>query len=137
MKSPVPGCSTLMTSAPCSPSNPAQNGAAMRVPRSRTRTPSSGPLIGRSTRRAVPRSSWAGLLGLHRGHATLLAGRGPVEGGGRVGHELVDPEVLAPRVALAHAIKGAVDRRLDGGRRQRRDEGGLLGHARRLTPQLA
>src|SRR5690242_7382876 len=42
MKSPVPGCSILTTSAPCSPSSPAQNGAAMRVPRSSTRTPESG-----------------------------------------------------------------------------------------------
>src|SRR4051812_22092578 len=45
MKSPAPGCSILMTSAPCSPSSPAQNGAAMRVPRSRTRSPSSGPVV--------------------------------------------------------------------------------------------
>src|SRR3954453_14017309 len=43
MKSPEPGCSLLITSAPISPSSPAQNGAAMRVPRSRTRSPSSGP----------------------------------------------------------------------------------------------
>src|SRR5688572_20462921 len=47
MKSPLPGCSILITSAPISPSNPAQNGAAMRVPRSSTRNPSSGPLIAR------------------------------------------------------------------------------------------
>src|SRR5436190_21797113 len=45
MKSPVPGCSILMTSAPSSPSSPAQTGAAMRVPRSSTRSPSSGPLM--------------------------------------------------------------------------------------------
>src|SRR5262245_58733814 len=30
-----------MSSAPCSPSNPAQNGAAIRVPASMTRTPAS------------------------------------------------------------------------------------------------
>src|SRR3954447_9854791 len=45
MKSPPPGCSIFTTSAPISPSRPAQNGAAMRVPRSSTRNPSSGPLI--------------------------------------------------------------------------------------------
>src|SRR5438477_10576628 len=44
MKSPRPGCSILTTSAPCSPSSPAQNGAAIRVPRSRTRRPARGPL---------------------------------------------------------------------------------------------
>src|SRR5438045_5441095 len=44
MKSPPWGCSTLMTSAPCSPSSPAQNGAEIRVPTSTTRTPSRGPL---------------------------------------------------------------------------------------------
>ena len=31
MKSPVPGCSTLMISAPCSPRRPAQNGAESRA----------------------------------------------------------------------------------------------------------
>ena len=57
MKSPPRGCSILMTSAPCSPSSPAQNGAAMRVPRSRTRTPASGPLTSsaRPTALASPR----------------------------------------------------------------------------------
>ncbi len=55
MKSPRPGCSILMTSAPCSPSRPAQKGAAMRVPRSRTRTPASGPLTWRN-RRPAPAS---------------------------------------------------------------------------------
>src|SRR3954453_10605732 len=52
MKSPVPGCSILITSAPISPSRPAQNGAAMRVPRSRTRKPSSAPVAGLTS--AVP-----------------------------------------------------------------------------------
>ena len=42
MKSPPRGSSTLITSAPISPSSPAQNGALMRVPTSMTRTPSSG-----------------------------------------------------------------------------------------------
>src|ERR1700687_1264112 len=42
MKSPLPGSSTLITSAPKSASSVAANGAAMRVPRSRMRTPASG-----------------------------------------------------------------------------------------------
>ncbi len=45
MKSPTPGSSTLITSAPRSASRVAANGAATRVPRSRTRTPASGPLM--------------------------------------------------------------------------------------------
>src|ERR1700722_2887216 len=43
MKSPSPGSSTLITSAPSSPSRPAQNGAEIRVPTSITRSPASGP----------------------------------------------------------------------------------------------
>ena len=43
MKSPCPGSSTLMTSAPRSASSVAAKGAPMRVPRSRRRRPASGP----------------------------------------------------------------------------------------------
>ena len=43
MKSPPPGSSTLITSAPSSPSRPAQNGAEILVPTSMTRMPCSGP----------------------------------------------------------------------------------------------
>ncbi len=46
MKSPWPGSSTLITSAPSSPSSPAQNGAEMRVPTSTTLMPLSGPGVG-------------------------------------------------------------------------------------------
>ena len=42
MKSPTAGCSTFTTSAPHSPSSPAQNGAPILVPRSRTLRPSRG-----------------------------------------------------------------------------------------------
>src|SRR5579864_6030868 len=42
--SPRPGCSTLMTSAPKSPSRRAQNGPAIMLPRSSTRRPASGPV---------------------------------------------------------------------------------------------
>src|SRR5215470_6514130 len=96
MKSPPRGCSILMTSAPCSPSRPAQNGAAMRVPKSRTRTPSSGPT----------------LLLLHRVHATGLARFRFGERGRRVRNELVEHEVVAPRLALALQVDHVVDRRL-------------------------
>ena len=44
MKSPSPGSSTLITSAPSSPSSPAQKGAEIRVPTSTTRMPASGPV---------------------------------------------------------------------------------------------
>ena len=43
-----------MTSAPSSPSSPAQNGAEMRVPTSMTRSPSSGPTDGRGHGRGRP-----------------------------------------------------------------------------------
>src|SRR5712691_9295403 len=43
MKSPCPGSSTLMTSAPRSASSVAAKGAPMRVPRSSTRMPANGP----------------------------------------------------------------------------------------------
>ena len=45
MKSPSPGSSTLITSAPSSPSNPAQNGAEIRVPASTTLMPARGPAM--------------------------------------------------------------------------------------------
>src|SRR5436309_2351435 len=96
MKSPVPGCSIFTTSAPISPSRPAQKGAAMRVPRSRTRSPSSGPLMRRSR---------AALFALHRVHPALLARGGPVERGRGVAHELVDHEVESPRLALTLRVE--------------------------------
>src|SRR3990170_3687446 len=55
--SPVPGCSTLMTPAPNSPSKVQQNGAATKVARSRTMSPSRAPrdsLIVRSSRHLRP-----------------------------------------------------------------------------------
>ena len=69
----------------------------MRVPRSRTRTPSSGPLIdlpGFARFGPACSDARALLLGLARpgpGRSSVLR------------HELVDHEVVAPRVALAHA----------------------------------
>src|SRR5690242_21879222 len=116
MKSPEPGCSILTTSAPCSPSRPAQNGAAMRVPRSRTRRPVSGPAIASGLR------GLAGLLGLDRVHAARAARLRAPGGLGGVADELVHHEVVLPRVALAHAVDGVVDRVLDRTRRDRWDE---------------
>src|SRR4051794_5708734 len=105
MKSPPRGCSTLMTSAPCSPSRPAQNGAAMRVPRSRTRRPASGP----------DAATVSGLLGgvvagvavgedLLHGRA-LLAGLEGVQRGRGVVREVVGHEVVLPGLALAHELE--------------------------------
>src|SRR5215210_8238985 len=108
MKLPVPGCPTLSSSAPISPITPAQNGAAMRVPKSRTRTPSSGAAITRSVR-CVPELRpaklrnasllFTALFGPHRVHAALLSGIHRTECRGGVAHELVDHEVIPPRLA--------------------------------------
>src|SRR5438105_10365621 len=123
MKSPPRGCSILMTSAPCSPSKPAQKGAAMRVPRSRTRTPASGCVTRARSRAcgptgpALPTGAGAAsslLLPLDRVHTTRLARLGLLERGRGVRHELVEHEVVAPRLALAHEIDHVVDRRLHG-----------------------
>src|SRR4051812_237731 len=120
MKSPPRGCSILMTSAPCSPNRPAQNGAAIRVPRSRTRTPSSAPVTG-GLRSLAP------LLLLHRVHAAGLARLDLGQRGRRVRDELMQHEVIAPRLALAHTVDHVVDRRLDRLGGERRDERDLAG----------
>src|SRR5437016_7547975 len=59
MKSPCPGSSTLITSAPRSASSVAAKGAPIRVPRSRTRMPASGPLMARVNREPARVSSSA------------------------------------------------------------------------------
>src|SRR5271166_4559293 len=107
MKSPCPGSSTLMTSAPSSPSSPAQNGAEILVPTSTTRTPARGPGPGGvspdpATSGAVRRCVALVPVGedlFHR--ALLLAGlEGAQRGGGVVG-PVVGHEVVLPRVRLA------------------------------------
>src|SRR5215217_879104 len=134
MKSPLPGCSTLTTSAPISPSNPAQNGAAIRVPRSSTRKPSSGPLMTTcvSERHTVSlryaSRLLAPLLGADGVHAALLARLGCVQRGGGVADELVDHEVVPPRLPLPLEIEHPVDRLLHGLGSHRRDERNLVSH---------
>src|SRR5262249_44424810 len=134
MKSPRPGCSILTTSAPISPSRPAQNGAAMRVPRSRTRTPSSGAVMPRCASHLRPpkgrNASWLvpPLLGAHRLHTALLGGLGGVQRGGGVADVLVDHEVVPPRLALALEVEHPVDRVLHGLGGGRRDQRHLVGH---------
>src|ERR1700730_14265979 len=147
MKSPVRGCSILTTSAPISPRSPAQNGAAMRVPMSSTRSPSSGPLIEDSGVEFAPqawkfdaRVRWgslvAPLFGLHRVHAALLARLHRPERGRGVADELVDHEVVTPRLALALQVDHPVDRVLDRLRGHRWDQGDLAGHLGRRGRQI-
>src|SRR3954465_7200560 len=130
MKSPVPGCSILITSAPCSPSSPAQNGAAMRVPRSRTRRPVSGPVIPSRS------AGLAGLFGLDRVHAAGPTRLGATSGFGGVAHELVHHEVVLPGLALAHAVDGVVDRVLDGARGDGWGQRHRFGHGAGLFGEL-
>src|ERR1700694_276876 len=147
MKSPVRGCSILTTSAPISPRSPAQNGAAMRVPMSSTRTPSSGPLIEDSGVEFAPQAwkfdagvRWgslvAPLFGLHRVHAALLARLHRLERGRGVADELVDHEVVTPRLALALQVDHPVDRVLARLRGPRWDQGDLAGHLGRRGRQI-
>src|SRR5437660_6314637 len=104
MKSPTPGCSILMTSAPSSASSVAANGAPIRVPRSSTRTPSSAPVTGSEVSVAVLEDL------LHR--RFLLARGQHVERGLRVVLELVDHEVVLERGAVAGEVLRMVDRPL-------------------------
>src|SRR5947209_982578 len=109
MKSPPLGSSTLITSAPCSPNTPAQKGAEIRVPTSTTRIPSRGLII------STAGSLVALVFGEHFLHRPLLlAGLQRRERGVGVGHELVDHEVVLPRLSLAHGVEGVVDRVFDG-----------------------
>ena len=89
----------------------------------------------RSARRA-DRSRTALFL-LHRVHAAGLARFDLGERGRRVRHELVEHEVVAPRLALAHAVDHVVDRRLHGFGGERRDERDLLGHLARRRASSA
>src|SRR5437763_953233 len=143
MKSPRPGCSTLTTSAPISPSSPAQNGAAMRVPRSRTRRPSSGPLTTpcvselRLAKLKYASCVLAALLGADGVHAALLARLAGVERGSGVADELVEHEVVPPRLPLPLEVQHPVDRVLHGLRRDRRDQRDLVGHGAELLEVVA
>ena len=133
MKSPPPGSSTLMTSAPSSPRSPAQNGAEIRVPTSRTRMP-----VQRTVGGVGPASTGVGLLRAQRPadprgpgrrrppssrSAALRSSRACGRGGGVV-HPVVGHEVVLPRVRLAHEVGGVVERvlhHLGGDRRNQRD----------------
>src|SRR5437667_4456725 len=131
MKSPPRGSSTLMTSAPWSPRMPAQNGAEMRVATSMTRMPSRGSGIRLGGRGALV------ALGEHLFHRALLLPLFEGAAGGLgVADELVDHEVVLPRVALAHELEGVVDRVLDGLGRHRRHQRDLAGQLLRCGHQL-
>src|SRR5205807_5332360 len=104
MKSPIPGCSILMTSAPSSARSVAANGAPIRVPRSSTRTPSSAPGIGSEVFVAILEDL------LHR--RLLLALGQQVERGLRVVLELMDHEVVLKRRAVPGEVLRVVDRSL-------------------------
>src|ERR1017187_7563773 len=134
MKSPPTGSSTLMTSAPSSPSSPAQNGAEMRVPTSRTRIPWRGPggvgspLVS-SVLTAGPVSPVA--VGEHLLHGgSRLAFLESVQGGGGVVHPVMGHEVVLPRGGLSHEIGSLVDGVLHQLCRGGRDQGDPL---RQLT----
>src|ERR671925_175596 len=94
MKSPVPGCSTLMTSAPSSARSVAANGAPIRVPRSSTRIPVSAPVM-RASELAI-----AVLEDLLHRRLPLPLGQ-HVERGLGVVLELVDHEVVLERGPVA------------------------------------
>src|SRR6266511_3657433 len=99
--------------------------------------PSIGPLMTRcvSERRQASLRYASGLvaalLGADGVHAALLARLGGVEGGRRVAHELVDHEVVPPRLALALDVEHAVDRVLDRLRSHGRHLGDLVRHVAR------
>src|ERR1035441_2635243 len=110
MKSPPTGSSTLMTSPPSSPSSPAQNGAEMRVPTSRTRMPWRGPAgVGSPLVSSVPTAGTISpvAVGEHLLHGgsrlSFLAS------GGGVVHPVMGHEVVLPRSGLSHEIGSLVD----------------------------
>src|SRR2546423_6134266 len=106
--SPAPGCSTLMTSAPNSPSAVATIGPAARVAASTTRSPCNGPRISdigpdrgagqaevlAQRRAGVPVAEQAAPLQLgHDEPHDVLVRAGHMSGGG---HEAVAPVPLEP-----------------------------------------
>src|ERR1700683_5633162 len=96
MKSPSPASSTLITSAPSSPSSPAQNGAEIRVPTSTTRMPFSGPRPSSATRQ--PQHPLA-----HQRALNLVGAR---EDGGRL---VIEPRALPG--AVVGVARGALPQR--------------------------
>ena len=146
MKSPTRGCSTFMTSAPHSPSRPAQNGAPILRAEIETVRPSSGAIAAPAAR--VP--DGAVTVGSVNAGTRVGAARagtcavGPVATVPRqrtprasnpsaralerserrrgVVSEVVRHEVVAPRRALAHELADVVDRRLHDLGRYRRNE---------------
>src|SRR5580698_6812864 len=102
MKSPSPGSSTVMTSAPISPSSPAQNGAEMRVPTSRTLRPDNGPeAVGATSASSVGHVALVALgEDLFHGGLGLAIGQGAQRGVGVV-HPVVRHEVVLEGVLLA------------------------------------
>src|SRR5580700_9562944 len=110
MTSPSPGSSILMTSAPSSPSSPAQKGAEIRVPTSITRRPESGPAAPAPSTSAAGRRVASVPLGQNFFERALLLAF--LEGAQRrlcVVGEVVSHEVVLPRIGLAHQIGGVVD----------------------------
>src|SRR5207244_1231439 len=87
----------------------------------------------RGRARAGPRAgrSSPSLLALDRVHAALLARFDFRERGRRVRHELVEHEVVAPALALTHAVDHVVDRLLHHLGRERGHERDLVGHLAR------
>src|SRR5271166_530702 len=133
MKSPSPGSSTLITSAPSSPSSPAQKGAEILVPTSTTRTPARGAGTGGAPPAmvmsvAVRRCVALVPVGQHFLHRTLLlAGLQRVQRGGRVVGPVMGHEVVLPRVGHPHELTGVVERVLHHLGRDGGDEGDPVG----------